>query len=40
MFLALPDLDPLVRGMDQDTAPDPDPFPHKGVEPTEIMLAK
>ncbi len=25
MFLSLPDPDPLVRGMDPDTAPDPDP---------------
>jgi hypothetical protein len=25
MFLALPDLDPLVRGMDPALAPDPDP---------------
>jgi hypothetical protein len=32
-----PDPDPLVRGM--DTAPDL-PFSHKGVERTEIMLAK
>jgi hypothetical protein len=30
--LCLPDPDPLVRGMD--------PAPHKGVERTEIMLAK
>jgi hypothetical protein len=39
MFLGLqdPDPDPLFRGMD----PDPDPsFSHKGVERTEIMLAK
>jgi hypothetical protein len=35
MFLGLPDPDPLVRGMD----PDPS-FSHKGVERTEIMLAK
>jgi hypothetical protein len=25
MFLGLPDLDPLVRGMDPDPAPDPNP---------------
>ncbi len=37
MFLGLPDLDPLVRGMDRD--PDPS-FSHKGVEQTGIMLAK
>ncbi len=39
MFLGLPDPDPLVRGTD----PAPDrihPFSHKGVERTEIMLAK
>jgi hypothetical protein len=34
MFLGLPDPDPLVRG------PDPPFFSHKGVERTEIMLAK
>ncbi len=34
-FLGLPDPDPLVR------CPDPDPYlSHKGVEQTEIMLAK
>ncbi len=27
MFLGLPDLDPLVRGMDPDPALDPDPDP-------------
>jgi hypothetical protein len=27
MFLGLPDLDPLVRGMDPAPAPDPDPDP-------------
>jgi hypothetical protein len=37
MFLGLPDPDPLVRGMDLD--PDPS-FSHKGIEGTEIMLAK
>jgi hypothetical protein len=38
-FLGLPDPDPLVRGT--DPAPDLDPaVSHKGVEPTEIMLAK
>jgi hypothetical protein len=37
MFLALPDPDSLFRGMD----PDPDPsFSHRGVQWTEIMLAK
>ncbi len=37
MFLGLPDPDSLVRGM----APDPDPsLSHKGLERTEIMLAK
>jgi hypothetical protein len=38
MFLGLLDTDPLVRGMDPD--PGPDPFSHKGVERTEIMLGK
>ncbi len=27
MFLGLPDLDPLVRGMDPDPDPEPDPDP-------------
>jgi hypothetical protein len=35
MFLGLPDPDPLVRGKIQIL-----PFSHKGVEWTEIMLAK
>jgi hypothetical protein len=35
MFLGLPDPDPLVRGMFRIL-----PFSHKGVERTEIMLAK
>jgi hypothetical protein len=42
MFLGLPDPDPdpLVRGMeDPNLAPDL-PFSHKGVDWTEIMLAK
>jgi hypothetical protein len=34
MFLGLPDPDPLVRDID------PDPSLDKGVERTEIMLAK
>jgi hypothetical protein len=40
MFLGLldPDPDPLVRGTDPDS--DPDPFSHKCVERTEIMPAK
>jgi hypothetical protein len=37
MFLGLPDPDALIRGTDLD--PDPSLF-HKGVERTEIMLAK
>jgi hypothetical protein len=37
VFLGLPDPDPLVRGT--DPAPDSSLF-HKGVERTEIMLAK
>jgi hypothetical protein len=37
MFSGLPDPDPSDRGID----PDPIlPFSHKGVERTEIMLAK
>ncbi len=43
MFLGLPAPDPdlLVRGMDPDPAPLRIlPFSHKGVEWTEIMLAK
>ncbi len=39
MFLCLPDLDPLVRGMDPASDPDPS-ISHKGVERMEIMLAK
>jgi hypothetical protein len=39
MLLGLPDPDPLVGAMDKDPAPDL-PFSHKGVEQTEIMLAK
>jgi hypothetical protein len=35
MFLGLLDLDPLVKGIDPNTS-----FSHKGVEWTEIMLAK
>ncbi len=40
MFMSLPDPDPLVRGMDPAPAPDPSLFSHKGVERTEMMLAK
>jgi hypothetical protein len=44
MFLGIPDLDPLVNGKELDPlvrGTDPDPsFSHKGVEQTEIMLAK
>jgi hypothetical protein len=36
MFLGLPDPDLIVRGTDPDTSL----FSHKGVERTEIMLAK
>jgi hypothetical protein len=36
MYLGLPDLAPLVRGMDLDLVT----FSHKGVEQTEIMLTK
>jgi hypothetical protein len=36
IFLGLPDPDPLVRGMDADGSSSA----HKGVERTEIMLAK
>jgi hypothetical protein len=37
MFLVLPDPDPLVRGTDLDPVL---LFSHKGVQQTEIMLAK
>ncbi len=37
IFLGLPDPDTLVRGTDSDLNP---PFSHKGVERTEILLAK
>jgi hypothetical protein len=37
MFLGLQDPDPLVRDRDPDRIL---PFSHKGVERTEIMLAK
>jgi hypothetical protein len=37
MFFGLQDPDPLVRGIDQIRIL---PFSHKGVEWTEIMLAK
>jgi hypothetical protein len=42
MFLGLPDPDQLVRCTDPDPDPIPDPFlfSQKGVERTEIMLAK
>ncbi len=41
MFLGLQDPDPLVRGTDPDLEPVPGPpFSQKGVERTEIMLAK
>jgi hypothetical protein len=39
MFLGPPDPDLLVRGVDPDLAPDLS-FSYKGVERTEIMLAK
>jgi hypothetical protein len=38
MFLVFPDPDPLVRGIDPDSAPDPSLFP--SVERTEKMLDK
>jgi hypothetical protein len=37
MFLGLPDPDSLVRGIDPDQIL---PFSHKGVDWTEIILAK
>jgi hypothetical protein len=42
MFLGLPDPDPdpLVRGTDPGSLIRILPFSHKGVERTEIMLAK